>query len=422
MKKMNFLHAMAAALLLTAGFTSCSSDDDDSPKTPEVVVTPYHYDLTVTVDKHGGMTRDKKHYTLSVDSLSNPAKEYNFTGSGAEIEAYTMECIYKGKYMYQVPTSEDRFSKLQFKGGRLQVIQEQPFKTNTYSARKYTHAWINDSTLIIMSTNGSNDQVIWTKLNTGNMSIIGEGSLPIALAEGYSSFTTSGLLNYRESDGKLFYFFQNKKKSGRTSANEPFFRIAVIDATTMKVEQEIINSEAEQPQGSAYGELLQDFTFFDEAGNLYVSAFSEVDGKNIGKLLRIKKGEYNFEAGYNAFPDAKGKLLTVQYLGNGQVLAYAGDAELGTSIDSYAYYYSIINVNAKTSQRLAYGGKELPVSGGSFSQRSVVNTHEKKAYFGVDAENAQPQIYVYDIATGTVTAGSKISEGYYFEQIRIIED
>ena len=41
---------------------------------------------------------------------------------------------------------------------------------------------------------------------------------------------------------------------------------------------------------------------------------------------------------------------------------------------------------------------------------------------GVDAEDAQPQIYVYDIATGSVTLGAKISEGYYFEQIRLIED
>ena len=41
-------------------------------------------------------------------------------------------------------------------------------------------------------------------------------------------------------------------------------------------------------------------------------------------------------------------------------------------------------------------------------------------YFGVNTESAQPQIYVYDVATGSVSEGVKIAEGYYFEQIRIL--
>ncbi|MBR1412036.1 MAG: hypothetical protein IJ577_02780 [Prevotella sp.] len=422
LKNLKFRHSALAVLMLAVAFTSCSSDDEGSNDNP--LNTPYHYDLTVTVDKHGGMSRDKVHYTMSVASLSDATKEYNFTGSGAEISEYTMEAIYKGKYMYQVPNSNDRFVKLQFKNNTLQVVSAQPFKTNTYKARNYTHAWLNDNTLLIMSTDGDHQKVIWTKLNTDDMTILSEGTLNLNVADGYNVLTTSGIAAYRKSDDKVFYFYYNKKETSGSNktTNEDFFRIAVINASTMAVEQEIVNKEAAQPQGSAYGELLQDIVFFDENDNLYLSAFSAVSKKNIGQLLRIQKGKYDFDAGYNAFPDALGKLLTVQYLGNGKVLAYSGDASIGTSIDTYAYYYSIIDLNTKTSTRLQYNGADLPVSGGSFSQRSVVDTKEKKAYFGVDAENAQPQIYVYDIATGSVTAGAKIAEGYYFEQIRIVED
>ncbi len=421
MKKISFFHSALAALALTVAFTSCSKDDENNNSTPPTPVTPYHYDLTVSVGNHGGMGQDKQgHLTMSVASLSNPQTTITFVGSGSEITDYTMEAIYKGKYMYQVPVSADRFSKLQFKNNKMQVIQEQKFKENTYTARNYTHAWINDNTLVIMASNGDNDKIIWTKLNTDDMTILAEGELAIPAKEGYKVLTTSGLLAYRKSDNKLFYFYYWKTKK-RNGVVEPNFHIAVVNPATMALEEDIVNSEGEQMQGSAYGELLQNTIFFDENDNLYLSAFNDVDGKNIGRLLRIKKGEKNFEAGYNAFPEAKGKLVSVMYLKDGKVLAYSGDAAAGTSIGSVAYYYSIIDVNTKKVTRLAYNGTEIPYSSGSFSQRAVYNNYENKGYFGVNTADEQA-IYIYDVATGAVTKGASLAAGYYFEQIRIVED
>ena len=43
-------------------------------------------------------------------------------------------------------------------------------------------------------------------------------------------------------------------------------------------------------------------------------------------------------------------------------------------------------------------------------------------YFGVNTISAQPSVYVYDVATGAVTKGVDVAEGYYFEQIRLVED
>lgn len=389
-----------------------------------IAYVPHHFDLTVTVGKQGGMGRKVTTIMQSRDKLTEGAT-VDFKNVGAEINTdYTMEAIVKGQYYYQVPVSSDRFVKLQFKDNKMQVVKARPFKTNTYKERNYTHAWINDNTLVIMSTDGEHKNIIWTKLNTDDMTILDEGTLPIQVAEGYTVLTTSGVLTYRKSDNKLFYFFYNKKETSGSSktSNEPFFRIAVINAETMAVEQEIVNKEAEQMTPSAYGELLQNAIFFDESDNLYLSAFSKSGKQNIGSLLRIKKGEFDFEAGYNAFPGAKGKLLTVQYMGNGKVLAYSGDNAVGTAIDNYAYYYSVIDLNTKSVTRLAFDGTEIPYSSGSFAQRSTIDPYEGKAYFGVNTETAQPQIYVYDIKTGNVTKGIDVVEGYYFEQIRLVED
>ena len=421
MKKLSFFHAMLAALLLTATFTSCSKDDD----TPAVEPAPStaHYDLTVTVGKHGGMSKTETHITQSVASLSDADSTINFTGQGAEITDYTIECIYDNEFMYQVPSSGDRFSKLQLKDNKLTVIQEQKFVKNTYTPRNYTHAWLDSNTLLIMSTTEDHTSVIWTKLNTKDMTVIGEGTVDdIKVAEGYNVLSTSGLLAYRQSDNKLFYFFNNKKETSGSnkSTNEPFFHIAVINPANMTVEKEIVNKEAAQMQGSAYGELLQNFIFFDGNDNLYLSAFNTVSKKNFGRLLRIKKGETDFEAGYNAFPDTKGKIVSVLYLGGNKALAYSGDNNLGTGIQDEAYYYSVVDLNAQTAKRLQFEGNDLPYCAGSFSQRAVFNTKENKAYIGVSNKD-ENRIYVYDVAADKVAAGAKLSQGVYFDQIRYFE-
>lgn len=394
---------------------------------------PHHFDLTVTVGKQGGMGRDVTTIMQSRTTLDG-GPTVDFKNMGAEINAdYSMEMILKGKYYYQVPVSADRFVKLQFVNNKMEVVQAQPFRENTYNTRQYCHAWTSDNTLIIMAANGDKNAIVWTKLNTDDMSIISEGTLSLQVADGYDSFTTSGILAYRQSDNKLFYFYYCKKGSGRTAKNEPNFHIAVIDANTMAVEQDIINSEANEMAGSAYGELLQQTTFFDEKGNLYLVAFSDTEIGEEGKLLRISKGNYNFDAGYNGFPNSDGKLLTTQYLGNGKVFTYSrndalteddgkGGTRKANQIDSYSHYYSVIDLNANTRTRMAVNGSDIDYSSGRFSQRSAFDRGAGKVFFGVNTQNAAPCVYIYDVATGAVSKGVDVAEGYYFEQIRLVED
>jgi len=420
MKRISFFHTAMAALVFAFALTSCS-DDDNNGNSDGSQTEKYHYDLTVTVGKHGGMASQETHLTMSVNTLADPDTVISFKKNGIEITDYTIENIYDNKYMYQVPTSADHFSKLQIKDNRLVVIRERPFGKNTYAARKYTHAWLNSNTLLIMAANGTSDKIIWTKLNTDDMTIISEGELTLAVADGYDSFTTSGLLTYRQADNKLFYFFYSKKGSGRTSIKESNFHIAVINPETMAVEHDNVYAAAAEMQGSAYGELMQNFMFFDDDDNLYLSIFSSVEKKNIGSLVRIKKGEYNFEDGYNAFPNALGKIVSVLYIGSGKALAYSGDASEGTGIQDQAYYYSIVDLTAKTATPIKYNGNALPYSAGGFSQRAVYNPSEKKAYFGVSNADGET-VYVYDVATGNVTKGLSIEAGYYFDQIRLVEN
>ena len=52
----------------------------------------------------------------------------------------------------------------------------------------------------------------------------------------------------------------------------------------MSVEANNLSFEKAEEAGSAYGELMQNFTMFDKAGNLYFAAFQTVGEVEQGRL------------------------------------------------------------------------------------------------------------------------------------------
>ena len=384
----------------------------------------YHVDLWVALDKHGGMARDVQTLVRSMDNLEAGQPEITFVGKGTEVNSIlSLETIYKGAFYYQVPVSGDRFAKYVIKDNKIEAIAERPFKANSYATRKYTHAWLGDNTLLIMAASGDMTSILWTKLNTDDMSIISEGTLNVPLPEKAKVFTTSGIASYRKSDNKLFYFYYGKSSSGRTGVRTSPFYVAAINPETMAVESNEVNScGVGEMAGSAYGELLQTITFIDSDNNLYLSAFSdETDGyeRETSFMIRIPNGKTNFDKDYNGF-SVDGKLISIMYLGNGKGIAYARNDELGTGIDAFSHYYSVIDVNAGTISPLKYDGKELGYSSGRFSSR--MDSREGLAYIGVDPQGSNPQIYIYDVDSGNVTKGATMAKGYYFEHIRILDN
>lgn len=420
MRKIKFLLASFMSLFLAFGMTSCSDDDDpDQPDDP-TIIQDYHFDLWVALDRHGGMGRDVQTLVRSVNSLESDQPEITFQGTGTEVNSLlSLETILKGAYYYQVPVSGDRFAKYIIRDNKVEVVKERRFQTNTYATRKYTHAWINDNTLVIMAANGDATKIVWTKLNADDMTIIDEGTLDVKMPEGGELFTTSGILTYRASDNKLFYFYF-AKQSGRRGKRVTPMMTAVINPATMAVESDTPCFLDCEMVGTAYGELLQTTTFIDGNNNLYIACVTEdANGKEHSHLLKIPANSTSFDQSYDGFT-AGGKLISVMYVGDNKVVAYARDDEAGTDIDSFSHYYAVIDVNTKTSTPISYNGQRLAYSSGRFSSRMAYVNH--KAYIGVDADGQKPQIYIYDVTKNQTTLGATMASGYYFEQIRVVED
>lgn len=427
MKKLKLLLLPFMTLFLAFGMAACSDDDEPTkpvePNEPDdpTLIEDYHFDLWVALDRHGGMGRDVQTLVRSLNSLDADQPEITFEGVGTEVNSIlSLETIIKGAYYIQVPVSGDRFAKYTITDNKVEAVKERKFAENTFATRKYTHVWIDDNTLLIMAANGEADKIIWTKLNADDMTIISEGTLDISLPEGATAFTTSGILTYRKSDDKLFYFYYPKSGTGMKATRMGKMRTAVITPSTMGVESDTECFLDCEMVGSAYGELLQTSTFIDSNNNLYIACASDdADGNEHSHLLKIPAASTTFDQSYDGFT-ADGKLLSVMYVGDNKVIAYARDDSKGTGIDSFSHYYTVIDVDSKTSTPIKYNGEQLAYSSGRFSSRMAYVNH--KVYIGVDPEDAQPQIYIYDVATGNTTLGAKMAPGYYFEQIRVVEN
>ncbi|MBO4525910.1 MAG: hypothetical protein IKX53_06035 [Bacteroidales bacterium] len=437
LKKLLVILTVAMVSVMTMA-VSCNTPEPEPEPEPEPVLKDYNFDLFVCAVKHGGMSQNKNGtYVRSVPALTADQPRVEFTGKGIDItQDYTLESITKGKYYYQVPQkATGGFVKFHIErnaAGEETVVEdsEVPFKDNTYSARKYTHAWVGDSTtLVIIGTASKATKIIWTKLKDSDtgLSVESEGKFDIALPEGFNAFSTAGLLTYRKSDKKLYYFYLTKREAGQSDAATSVTNIAIINPDNMQVESKTaVPSEVmEETAGSAYGELMQNMIMYDEADNMYVAGLITVDGKEMGILRRIPAGSKAFDASWNGFPNPEGKLLTVQYLGNGKALSYSRDESLGTKIDSKSHFYSIISLSNGSRDRVKFNGADLQYCGGRFSQRSVVVNN--KAYIGVggetegEAEATYPTIYIYDCKTGVVEKGVELSKGFCFDIIRAMD-
>ena len=431
MKKFKFLLIALVAMISTLLFPSCG---DPIQVDPVEEGTAYSFDLFASVGKHGGMSQNKNGTIVrSIDSLTVPQPLVQFTSKGIDITAdYTLESITRGKYYYQVP-QKNQTGFVKFHIGRnaageevIVVDAEKPFVKNTFYARKYTHAFIDDGkTLVVIGTNGDHTEIYWTKLNEADLSVKSEGTFNITLPEKYGSFSTAGLLTYRESDKKLYYFYLTKVQAGISDAATSVTYIAVINPETMAVESNttVPLDVMEETAGSAYGELMQNMIMYDAAGNMYVAGLKTVDDQETGILRRIKVGETAFDPDWNGFPDPEGKLLTIQYIGYDKALAYSRDNSKGTKIDSKSHFYTIIDLKTCQRTRVQYNGVDLRYCGGRFSQRSAVIGG--KAYIGVtdgEGETDYPTIYVYDCKTGVIEQGVQLEKGFCFDIIRAMRD
>ena len=149
------------------------------------------------------------------------------------------------------------------------MVKEFAFKEYTLKDRRYTHAWIDDNTLVLMAANGDASKVIWIKVDTKEMKHLSEGELNLPALPSGGTFSTSGIAAFRASDNTILYSYVNNKDKTK-------FFMAFVNPTEMTVTKVVEENRAQFMAGTAYGELLQSKSFFDASGNYYLACNSQV--------------------------------------------------------------------------------------------------------------------------------------------------
>ena len=426
MTKAYRLVATLVATLVTLSFTAC---DSDAPSPQEEVTVGY--DLWVPIDGATGQStaNTDPHIIARVADLTKGV--FSIKGEGAETSAspLTPYVVYHKGYYYSV-SREGRFGKFRVSNTGIETIKEFPIPQ--ILDRRFSHAWLDDNTLVMVSSVGDKQEMSWVKVDVNKMVITAEGKLDLPKPEEGEIFNSSGLLGYRKADNTLIYPHVYMEKSKKTSMALPPKRneiyIAFIDATTMQVKKIDKDTRCEHLSSTSFGETRCQKTFFDSKGNFYFAAATCNIPENAKKksstkqrsfLFRVNAGSMETDKSFDGYAQPRGKIITVFPLNDDEVLLYMqdpdfkekGNTEWSSKKNRYIYYWLRCNIKTQQVEHI----KDIPFSNGNFGQLVVRNGD--LVSIGANVEGAPTAIYQYNVNTRKVTKGATLADGFEIDRI-----
>ena len=426
MTKAYRLVATLVATLVTLSFTAC---DSDAPSPQEEVTVGY--DLWVPIDGATGQStaNTDPHIIARVADLTKGV--FSIKGEGAETSAspLTPYVVYHKGYYYSV-SREGRFGKFRVSNTGIETIKEFPMPQ--ILDRRFSHAWLDDNTLVMVSSVGDKQEMSWVKVDVNKMVITAEGKLDLPKPEEGEIFNSSGLLGYRKADNTLIYPHVYMEKSKKTSMAQPPKRseiyIAFIDAATMQVKKIDKDPRCEHLSSTSFGETRCQKTFFDSKGNFYFAAATCNIPENAKKksstkqrsfLFRVNAGSMETDKSFDGYAQPRGKIITVFPLNDDEVLLYMqdpdfkekGNTEWSSKKNRYIYYWLRCNIKTQQVEHI----KDIPFSNGNYGQLAVRNGNTVS--IGANVEGAPTTIYQYNINTRKVTKGATLADGFELDRI-----
>lgn len=425
MTKAYRLLAALVVALVTLSLTSCDTDTPNPQK--EITVG---YDLWVPLSGASGQSTSNKdaHIIARVADLTKGV--LSIKGEGVETpESLTPNVVYHKGYYYNV-SREGRFGKFRVSNTGVETIKEIPMKQ--ILDRRFSHAWLDDNTLVMVSSAGDKQKVSWVKVDVNKMAIVAEGKLNLPKPAEGEIFNSSGLLGYRKADNTLIYPHVYMVQSKKDKMAQPLRRneiyIAFIDASTMEVKKIDKDTRCEHLSSTSFGETRCQKTFFDSKGNFYFAAATckipeNADMKSSTKqrsfLFRVNAGAMETDKSFDGYAQPRGKIITVFPLNDDEVLLYMqdpdfkekGNTDWSSKTNRYIYYWLRCNMKTQQVEHI----KDIPFSNGNFGQLVVRNGY--LVSIGANVEGAPTAIYQYNVNTRKVTKGATLADGFEIDRI-----
>jgi hypothetical protein len=379
------------ALLCISFLASCKKKTDE---TEPVDNSKYSTMLMV------GAWPETAYYILNLQSLSEGTADLK--GNGAEMtkHLYAQDVIQKNGYYYHANAGTGRLGKYHVSNNKLYVDKEIPFTELNWSSV----TWPNDETLVMFGTNGDQNKILYSILNTSNMTITSSGELAVNdLTTGMAAYNV-GFAEYRGDKIFLGYGMRSNWDNWPIMESSENVFVAVIDYATMKVDKTLEDTKSASAGGpNAYCP----YSFVDENNDLYFIT-DPVDGYNYTQpsyIYKIANGSTELDASYNfnfSSSVSDGMAAAIWYIGNGKAIIRTCVA--GKSIDA-DHSYSIVDVHTGAFIKKL----DLPVDKGERYVQSVV-IEGGKAYIAVNSSD-RDYVWIYDPAADTLTKGLEFVGG-----------
>ena len=96
MKRLNLLSGILMAVAMTLSFSACSDNNDPDPTPdpdPQPELSDYHFDIFMTIGKHGGMNQGDGTIVKSVNSLTADMGVIDIKNDGVEFRSENNTCL-----------------------------------------------------------------------------------------------------------------------------------------------------------------------------------------------------------------------------------------------------------------------------------------------------------------------------------------
>jgi hypothetical protein len=329
-----------------------------------------------------------QHIMLETSSLSEG--KVTALGQGVDVteKGLVRGTIEKDGFFYKINAAAGKFGKYRVSNGALEVVQEVPF---TAVSRENWHQWMDDNTLLMCGDGGDAKHFDYAIVNTKDMAVIKSGDLPIPAPQ---EVMYMGAFRVREN--KLYVYYSHYNETDWSADDTS--RLAVMDYPALT---NVMVKKDTRTTAPGMGYELTPGDLITENGDIYAisgpgpwAAWRQ--GVPTG-IHRIKAGQDDFDPDYffNT-TEASGGLNQqgLWYLGNGKALTrQAGEWYWPEGFDWY-----VLDLHSQSMTKL-----DIPRSLQSWYGNILFK--EGKVYISADKDY---HIYIYDIASGTVTKGAQI--------------
>lgn len=438
------IFSWASALCISAAFTACSSDKPEVINPDDNTTTSSKFVLSVAVDKAS--------YLLTADDLTQG--KTSVVGNGLTSDAVTNWISMNGNYwlglIYKQGNPATALAYRLNAAGNVEKLPKQ------YDVKRYTSFGVYNNNAITVAAADSDqkdaegnvakmleftvmdiDKGTTAKQTVMSENFLGNGEY-VTLAGFqqvgdmiYTAVIPMGLSVYgAKAEGGKFVIYPDLvakedggSKSGAWKKGELQWTqypnkawVAIYNGTDFSQKPTIISTDKISYAAGRFKSQYYQMIYPDANGDLYVFSpnFSsiyftgDVQRSNLpAGVVRIKKGEKDFDPDYyvNLQEQAGGKsFIRVWYAGESYFLLQMFSGDMGKNAEG-ADQLAIFD--AKSKQLRYVTG--LPAAGEySFVSNPTPYLEKGKMYFPVNLTNANPVVYVIDVATAKATKGMEV--------------